>query len=483
MNIQATQRVSLGEKIGYSMGDVAANLVFQMMMVYQLKFYTDVFGLNGAVAGTVLLFAPLASAFIDPLAGIIADRTHTRWGKYRPWIIWTALPFCLFYVMAFYNPGIEDKTMVAVYATISYVLLLTMYGFNNTPYSSLGGVMTSDVKERTSINKVRFVATSVAQLVVQGMTLPLVDRFSAGHQPDHGWLCTISLFASCAFILFVISFLSTKERIASPPQQKMSIRQDISETFSNVPWRALFVLTFILFITLSMWSSSMNFYFQSYINQDSLCTFLGMIGLEVTPETAYSTGFSLFNTTNAIVQFLGVLFLSSFLADRYGKKTVFVVGLSLTALFTLLFYLPTPDDVMSIYGLCILKSLAYAPTVPLLWAMVADCADYTEFVHHRRATGFCFSGIIFSLKAGTGLGAATAGFLLSIFGYVSGGMAVQASSAVQGIRIVASLLPAILFGICVCVMKFYPITSSVNEHMQEELASRRTLQNHYNQQL
>ena len=226
------QRITMGEKVGYSLGDVAANLVFQMMMIYQLKFYTDIFGLDGAVAGTVLLIAPIASAFVDPFIGIITDRTNTRWGKYRPWLIWTAIPFCVFYVLAFWNPGIHDKTLVAVYATVSYLLLLTMYGFNNTPFASLGGVMTNDIQERTSINKVRFICTSVAQFVVQGFTLPLVDRFSNG-DAAHGWVCTISLFAILALIFLFISFLSTRERIQPPPQQTMSVRDDVREAVLN----------------------------------------------------------------------------------------------------------------------------------------------------------------------------------------------------------------------------------------------------------
>ena len=132
----ATQKVSLGEKIGYSMGDAAANLVFQMMMIFQLKFYTDVFGLDGAVAGSILMIGSLSAIVIDPLVGILSDRTKTRWGKFRPWVLWTAIPFCIFYMLAFYNPGIEEKGMVATYATISYVLLMTVYSFNNIPYTS-----------------------------------------------------------------------------------------------------------------------------------------------------------------------------------------------------------------------------------------------------------------------------------------------------------------------------------------------------------
>ena len=163
-----SQKVSMAEKIGYSLGDCSANLVFQMMMIYQTKFYTDVFGLEGAIAGSVMLIARIVDAFVDPTVGILSDRTQTKWGKYRPWVLWTALPFMVFYVLAFYNPGIEDKGLVAVYATISYTLLMTLYSFNNTPYASLGGVMSSAIKERTRITSLRFVGGTIAPLVVQG---------------------------------------------------------------------------------------------------------------------------------------------------------------------------------------------------------------------------------------------------------------------------------------------------------------------------
>ena len=169
------QKVSIAEKIGYSLGDCSANFVFQMMMIYQTKFYTDVFGLEGAVAGSVMLLARIVDAFVDPTVGILSDRTKSKWGKYRPWVLWTALPFMVFYILAFYNPGIEDKGLVALYATISYTLLMTLYSFNNTPYASLGGVMTSDIKERNSITSIRFVAATIAQFIVQGLTLPLVN--------------------------------------------------------------------------------------------------------------------------------------------------------------------------------------------------------------------------------------------------------------------------------------------------------------------
>ncbi|MDR0892123.1 MAG: glycoside-pentoside-hexuronide (GPH):cation symporter [Mediterranea sp.] len=488
-----SQKVSMAEKIGYSLGDCSANLVFQMMMIYQTKFYTDVFGLEGAVAGSVMLIARIADAFVDPTVGILSDRTHTRWGKYRPWVLWTALPFMVFYILAFYNPGIEDKGMVALYATISYTLLMTLYSFNNTPYASLGGVMSSDIRERTSITSVRFVAATIAQFVVQGLTLPLVSKFADGGDKGHGWLCTISLFAAIGFVFLVVTFFSSRERITPPVSQQNNTLRDIKDVLRCVPWKAMFVLTLFLFITLAMWGSAMNYYFESYVDSDALYAFLGKIGLVGTvadtgvwhsvlnafglvvtsPEGAYEVGFGVFNMLGALVQFFGVIFLSGFLANRYGKKRVFIICLALTAIFTALFYFPEDTDIESMFVLNFLKSLAYAPTVPLLWAMIADVADHSEYVNYRRATGFVFAGIVFALKAGLGLGGAILGFLLSGFGYLSGAGAQQSAGAIQGIVLSSSLIPAFTFFVGVVALNFYPITKQFNQRMQAELSERR----------
>ena len=488
-------KITLREKVGYSLGDVAANLVFQMMMIFQLKFYTDIFGLDGAIAGSVLLVARIADAFVDPAVGIITDRTETRWGKYRPWVLWTSVPFCVFYVLAFWNPGIEDKWLVAVYATVSYVLLMTMYSFNNTPYSSLGGVMTGDIRERTSITSIRFVGSTIAQFVVQGLTLPLVSKFGGGDD-RHGWLCTIGLFAAVCLVCFIVTFLSARERIAPPPHQKTNIREDVRELVASVSWRSMFVLTLFVFFTLAMWGSAMSFYFQSYVDQGALYAFIDDIGLVASAgggrgwrslleafnlvahseSDAYAIGFSLFNMVGAIVQFIGVITLSAFLANRYGKKKTFIVCLSLTAVFTAMFYLPQPSDVRFMFVLCVLKSLAYAPTVPLLWAMIGDVADHIEYVNHRRATGLYFSGVVFALKSGLGLGGAFAGLVLSMFGFRPGGSTCQSADAVTGIQIASSIIPALLFCIGVVAVCYYPITKQFNEKMQSELAERRQRQ-------
>ena len=494
MSTIQNQKVTLTEKIGYGLGDCSANLVFQMMMIYQTKFYTDIFGLEGAIAGTVMLVARIVDAFVDPTVGILSDRTNSRWGKYRPWVLWTALPFMVFYVLAFYNPGIEDKGLVALYATISYTLLMTMYSFNNTPYSSLGGVMSADIKERTSITSIRFIFSTIAQFVVQGLTLPLVSKFSDGGDKAHGWLCTISLFAIIGFIFLVTVFFSAKERITPPAGQKNNTRQDIKDVLSSLPWRAMFVLTLFVFITLAMWGSAMNYYFENYVDAGALYAFLDKLGLVATeaqdsigysilnafglivssPDKAYEVGFGVFNMLGALVHFFGVILLSEYLANKYGKKQTFIVCLTLTAIFTAMFYFPAKDNIGFMFVLNFLKSLAYAPTVPLLWAMIADVADHSEYVHYRRATGFVFAGVVFALKAGLGVGGAILGFLLSGFGYISGAGVAQSDSAIHGIILSSSLIPAATFFVGVIALFFYPITKKYNEKMQAELAERRS---------
>lgn len=333
--------------------------------------------------------------------------------------------------------------------------------------------MTSDIKERTSITTIRFIVVTIAQFVVQGLTLPLVDHFGQGNL-QRGWISTIIIYALVAFCLFIVTFMVTKERIQPPPTQKSNVRIDIKDTLSDVSWNSMALLTFSLFVTLAMWGSAMNFYFQYNVDQQSLCNFLSHF-IEVEPDEAYSLGFSAFNMMGALVQFVGVICLSRFLANKYGKKLTFMVCLSLTAFFTAMFYIPSPTDVSLMFVLNFLRSLAYAPTVPLLWAMIGDVADHIEFENHRRATGFCFSGIVLALKLGLGFGGAIAGIIISMFGYVPGTDSVQNESAMEGIRIVSSFVPAFLFCVGVVALHFYPITKEFNENMQAELTARRNM--------
>ena len=485
-----SQKVSLGEKIGYSLGDGAANLVFQMTMMFQLFFYTDTFGLKATTAGLILLIASIVDAFIDPVVGILSDRTNTRWGKYRPWILWTAVPFALFFVLVYFTPNISQGGKVW-YAGITYLLLMTLYSFNNTPYSSLSGVMTGDIKERTSISTYRFIMATIATFVVQGLTLPLVGKFGQGN-PQKGWLTTISIFAVVMVVFLIITFLSAKERISPPANQKTSVKQDFKDIFSNKPWKAMFVLTLFLFITLAMWGSSMSYYFNYVVDKNALFSFLRNVGLinesgqdygvwhqflnafgliANDPDHVFAVGFSLFNMVGQVVTLLGVILLSQFLSNIFGKRNIFLVCLTLTAVFTSLFFFVSPKNIETIFLINILKSLAYAPTIPLLWAMIADVADYSEWVNYRRATGLVFAGIVFALKAGLGIGGAICGSIIDAFGFVPN--QIQTTSAVFGIKLSAGLIPAITFMIGVVGLFFYPISKKLNERIQVELEERR----------
>jgi Na+/melibiose symporter-like transporter len=486
-----SQKVPFGEKIGYSLGDGSANLIFQMMMMFQMMFYTDVFGIKAGAAGMILLFARFFDAFVDPAVGILADRTHTKWGKYRPWLLWTAIPFAVFFILAFMTPDLSERGKI-IYAGITYTLLMSIYSFNNTPYSSLGGVMTGDIQERTSIASIRFVTATIATFIVQGLTLPLVTKFGGSPSSSEGWFWTITLFALIGIVLMIITFCSAKERIVPPPNQKTSIKQDFKDVFSDIPWKAMFVLTLFLFITLSLWGSSMSYYFKYVVDKESLFTFLGHFGLVgeknaamsawdnflnafglmvYEPEKVFSTGFSLFNMIGQIVTLAGVILLSGFLSNIFGKRNVFLVCLALTALFTGLFFVISPKNIGGIFTINILKSLAYAPTIPLLWAMMGDVADHSEWINHRRATGFVFAGIVFALKAGLGIGGALCGKILSSFGYIEN--AVQTTNALKGITLTSSLIPAATFTVGVIALFFYPISKKKNEEIQKELAERR----------
>jgi Na+/melibiose symporter-like transporter len=485
-----SQKVSFGEKVGYSLGDGSANLVFQMMMMFQLFFYTDVFGIKATAAGMILLFARFFDAFVDPLVGILSDRTNTKWGKYRPWILWTALPFAVFFVLAFLTPDLSERGKI-IYAGITYTLLMSIYSFNNTPYSSLGGVMTSDIKERTSISSIRFVTATIATFIVQGLTLPLVNKFGQG-DASKGWAITITLFAIVAVVLMIITFFTTKERITPPANQKTSVKQDFKDIVSCRPWKTMFILTLFLFTTLAMWGSGMSYYFNYFVDKDALFYFLGNIGLvsggsEPTGvihkildafglivydnSQVFAVGFSLFNMVGQLVTLAGVILLSQFLSNIFGKRNVFIICLALTALFTSLFFVVSANNISTIFILNILKSLAYAPTIPLLWAMMGDVADFSEWKNHRRATGFVFAGIVFALKAGLGFGGAICGGIIDSFGFVAN--TVQSADSILGIRLTASIIPAITFFVGVIALLFYPISKKLNEQIQGELDARR----------
>jgi Na+/melibiose symporter-like transporter len=478
------QKLSFLEKAGYSLGDGAAAFVFQTMIYFQLNYYTDTLGITVAAAGTLLLVGRLWDAFFDPMMGVMADRTQTRWGKFRPWVLWTSIPWGIAMILAYTNPGL-GMTGSLIYACLTNVLLMTLYSANNTPYSALSGVMTGDVNERTRLSSFRFVSAMIAQLIVVGFTLPLVAKFGQGDKAK-GWQMTMGLWAMVCVVLFVITFLTTRERILPDPKQKSDPKRDFSGLLKNGPWIAMFILTLAHFAMLAMRGGTLVYYFQYYVNQDSLFDFLQSIGLtgahgnyflnlfglivDAKRSNVASVGFSLLNMSSQVVTVAGVL-CSAALSIRFGKRAVALVGFSVTTVFMAAFVLLPADSVGALFLMEYARALSYAPTIPLIWAMFADVADYAEWKTGRRTTGVIFATILFGLKTGLSLGGFAAGWLLSGYGYKPN--VVQTPQALQGIRMTISIYPAILFLIVIICLIRYKIGKRLNLQIQDELAERR----------
>lgn len=482
--------LSFREKAGYALGDAATNFFFQAMIMYQGKFYTDVMGLSSTAAAYLFLVVRIWDALFDPLVGSLADRTNTRWGKFRPWVLWTAVPYGVLLWLAYTVPSFAGTARL-LYAYLTYALLMMVYSANNTPYSALNGVMTGDNNERTSLAQFRFVAAMVAQLIVQGLTLPLVDKFGAGN-PARGWSMTFGIFGTLVVICCVIAFLCSRERVHPDPKQATSVRQDIADVFRCGPWVAMFLITIFVFITLALRGTSIYYYFTYYIDKTALLSFvqsfglgnvaagdpstiktvLGWFGFILTPDgsNATSVGLSLFNIAGTIVMILGVLS-SKPLAARFGKKAVFGWGLFLTTLVTAAIFVVPPDGIGTLFVLSLLWPAAYGPTIPLLWAMIADVADFSEWKTGRRATGFVYAGIVFALKAGLGIGGALANGIIGSYGYVAN--AAQSPSALHGIKLSATLFSAVPFALGVGCLLLYPISKNLNQTISNELELRR----------
>ena len=445
------EKLSIKEKVGYALGDTAANFIFQTMVMFQLAFYTDTFGITAAAAGTLLVVVRVWDAIFDPIMGVVADRTKTKWGKFRPWILGTAVPFGIMGFLAFVTPDFSASGKL-IYAYVTYIVLMMVYSANNLPYSALSGVMTGDLGERTSLSSYRFVFAMLAQLIIQGLALPMVSYFGQGSS-SRGYQYTMAIFSTLAVILFFITFSTTKERIQPDPAQKATLKDHFGDLMKNGPWIAMFALTLILFITLAMRGSVVFYYFRYYMNVEN-----------------YASLFSWFNVLGTISTIIGIFF-SKGLATRFGKRNVFIGGLAGTTLFTALFVFLPPTAITLIFATEMSRQFVYGFTIPLLWAMMADVADYSEWKNRRRATGIIFSAIVFALKAGLGFGGAITGFVLSTYGYVPN--AAQSASALNGIVMTMSIFPAITFGLCVVCLFFYSINKEAEIKITDELTERR----------
>lgn len=482
------QKISITEKIGYSLGDFSANLIFQTLMTFLAYFYTDVYKISGDIASLIIFIGGMVGAFFTPVMGIIADRTNTRWGKFRPWILWTAVPFGAIAIFAFSTPDFSPAGKIA-YAMTTYILLVLVYSANNLPYASLSGVLTGDMKERNSISSYRFIAVTIAQFIVQVILLPLVLILGKGDKAV-GFETVMGIFAAVGVIFFIITFLTTKERILPPAEQKTSVKQDLTDLFKNKPWLIMLTVTVFIFITLSLKGGIYIYYFENYLDTVALSAFLTNIGFNgfidglnslLTsiglhgfhwPEDPASSGFSLFNASGIILMLIAIA-VSKPLADRFGKRDLFIVALSIATLAQASFFFVGSTSVGVIFIIQIIHGFSYGLTTPLLWAMVADVADYSEWKNNRRATAIVFSAMLFGLKTGLAVGGSLVAGILSAYNY-DPHLTEQSDQAVNGILMTMSVYPALTFTVAIVALFFYEINKEKEVMLERELGARRS---------
>lgn len=485
------QRISFIEKVGYSLGDLAANLIFQTLMTFLAFFYTDVFKIPAAPASVIIFAGGMIGAFFNPVMGMIADRTNTRWGKFRPWIIWTAVPFGLISILAFATPDFSVNGKI-FYAFTTYVLLVLVYSANNLPYAALSGVITGNMADRNSISSYRFTAVMIAQFTVQVLLLPLVLILGDGDKTV-GFERVMTIFAITGVIFFIITFLTTRERIVPTPEQSSSIKEDLTDLIKNKPWKAMVVMTVFIFITLSLRGGISIYYFENFLSEGHLGAFLNDIGFNSFinglnnnlqkmgfvgfqwPEDAPTSAFSLFNASGIIFMLLGIS-ISKKLADKYGKRDVFGISLFITAFCFLSFILFSSEQIGLVFLAQVLHGFFYGITIPLLWAMIADVADFSEMKTHRRATGIIFSAMIFGLKAGLSVGGGLVAGILAFYNY-NEQLVVQAQQTIQGIKLSMGLFPALTLLIAVACILFYEIDKKKEVEIEQVLAERRLNEN------
>jgi glycoside/pentoside/hexuronide:cation symporter, GPH family len=490
-----SQKLSFVEKAGYSAADAAANFVFMTMILFQTNFYTDVFGLTAGAAAAILLWPRLWDAAFDPIMGILADRTETRWGKFRPWVLWTAVPWAVVMVVAYTTPKGWSLGALIAYAAITNTMLMTLYSMNNMPYSALGGVMTGDLNERAKLNSYRFIAVNAAQFIVGGFTLPLVAKFAVGHDKQYGWQMTMAVWAVLCLVLFLITFTTTRERIKPVTQAKSSPKEDFANLFKNNPWKVMWCMTLVHFAILSFRGGALYNYYHHYADKASMFDFLQKLGLTV-PVGASSNGVlewlgyivhgnrsdlansNVADVFNSIINMVGtgttiiVILLSAPLAGVFGKKAVAVTGFGLAAVGTFAFYLLSPTNTWGMLFLTIGIAIVYAPTIALIWAIYADVADYSEWKTGHRFTGMVFATIGFALKSGLALGSASFLIIMEWFFHYDTKLA-DATNAINGYHITSTIVVGILFTICTILLTIYQLNKNVTIQMADELAERR----------
>ena len=441
------QVIKLKEKISYACGDVASNFYWRVFDVFLFIFYTDVFGLHPAAVGTMMLVTRLIDAFSDPIMGALADRTQTRFGKFRPYLLWGIIPLVSAGVLVFTVPDLDsDGKLIWAYAT--YIFMMLAYTFINVPYGALLGVMTGESQERTTLTSFRFIGAFSGGSLVAYFTPTLVTQLGQGDQA-FGWQLTMGLYGIISAILFMISFYNTRERIAPPQTTPTPIRTDLKDLLNNKPWLILFSLALIVMMTITLRASSGTFYFKYYVGREDLIgsfSFVYMIALALGAAC-----------TPLMTKF-------------FDKRTLLMILMIIVAVLSSAFYFLNKSQVNLMFALQIIIGFCLGPKSPLVFSMYADTADYSQWKNGRRATAMVFSAAAFAQKLGGAFAGAMMGWLLGSLGYVAN--QVQSSDSSHGIVLLMTLIPGVFAVISVFIIRFYSLSDAAVIKLQADLKQR-----------
>ena len=468
--------ITLKDKVGYGFGDMASSMFWKIFGMYALFFYTDVFGITAAAAGTMFLIARLWDSFFDLFVGIAADRTKTRWGRYRPYLLWFAVPFAVMGVITFFVPEFGSVGKL-VYAYITYSLMMIVYSMINVPYASLLGVMSSEPKERNVLSSYRMAFAFIGSFITFMLLQPLIDNYarifdSTTEQISTGsistlpiaWTMGIATIGVICAVLFFLCFRWTRERV-EPVNEKenenVSVKQDLTNLLHNTPWWILVGTGLAALLFNAVRDGVAIFYFRDYVQ----------VSYHM-PLTGWDTA-TIYFLIGQAANLVGVIAAPA-ISARYGKKLTYMIAMAIAAVLSAIFFF-IPNQLGWVLVMQVLISLCAGYVLPLLWSMFADIVDHQELTTGRRASGLIFSSSSMSQKLGWAMGAALTGWVLAWFKY-NPALAQQSMETILGERMMISLLPAVCCVIAFFGMMFYPLSDKKVKEIAEELEKKRAEQ-------
>lgn len=459
--------IKLTEKIGYGFGDMASSMFWKLFGAYLMIFYTDVFGLPAAVVGTMFLITRIWDSAFDPIVGVVADRTHSRWGKFRPYLLWLAVPFGIIGVLTFVTPD-WSPTGKLVYAYVTYSLMMMIYSAINVPYASLLGVMSPNPKERNTLSTYRMTFAYIGSFIALLLFMPLVNFFS-GNSKDlgdqqTGWTMAVVVIAILCIILFFGCFAWTKERVKPIKEAQNPLKEDLKDLFKNKPWWILLGAGVAALVFNSIRDGATVYYFKYFVVEEDYAT-VSFFGMSFVLSGLY---LALGQAANII----GVIAAAP-VSNRIGKRNTYMWAMIIATVLSVIFYWFDKEDLIWMFVFQALISICAGSIFPLLWSMYADCADYSELKTGNRATGLIFSSSSMSQKFGWAIGTAITGWSLGFFGFQAN--AVQSEEAISGIKMFLSFLPAVGTILSVVFISMYPLTEKKMKDITTELECKRQL--------